>query len=128
MLPPVDLVLGVEMLRDGGSLCASFQGSNASVYWLILPIRMRTDAEGNHYPIGYRSPIIVERPFAPEEISISWEHATVMLGELERLLPADADRRWVNAMYVAISHKGDWLPPNLRRVISASLPEEASGA
>lgn len=101
MLPSVALALSVEKLRDGGSLCASFQGSNGSEYWLVLPVQ-REDGK----VVGYSQPVVVERPYAPEELALSWLHAEVLLKQVERLLPDGSDRRWVQAMYQVIRTLG----------------------
>ena len=54
MLSSIGLVLSVEMIRDGGSLAAVFQGSNGHKYWwegsVISGLR----------PI---TPLLCERPF-----------------------------------------------------------------
>ena len=110
MLPSIALANSVEMLRDGGSLCASFQGANGSRYWLVLPVRMSDD----HSRLGYADPVIVERPFAPEELTVSWRHAEILLRQIERLLPPTAERDWVEPMYECIRAQGDWLPPSYR--------------
>jgi len=106
MLPSVAVAESVEMLRDGGSLCASFQGSNGSHYWLVLPIRL--DVQGTGEPLGYGAPIVVERPFAPEELQVSWQHAEIPLRQIERLLPPAAERKWVASMYQCIATQGVW--------------------
>ena len=101
MLPSVALALAVEMLSDGGTLCASFQGTNGAQYWLLLPVRIE-----DHSVVGYELPVAIERPFAPEEFKLSWPHAAVLLRQIERMLPDGANRRWVDPMYEAIRREG----------------------
>ena len=101
MLPSVALALAVEKLRDGGSLCASFQGSNGAQYWLVLPILLESGAMN-----GYSKPVVVEQPYAPEKLQLSWSHAEVLLHQVERLLPEGSDRRWIQPMYEAIRNEG----------------------
>jgi len=105
MLPSVALAESIEMLRDGGSLCAAFQGSNGSHYWLVL--RIKLGAGGMLQPLGYEQPIVVERP-GVEELQISWAHAEILLRQVERLLPPEADRKWVEPMYRCIARQGSW--------------------
>ena len=45
MLPSIGLLLSVEMIRDGGSLAASFQGSNGAVFHLEWLETMEAVAE-----------------------------------------------------------------------------------
>lgn len=106
MLPSVGLAESTEVLRDGGSLCASFQGINGSRYWLVLPIRHGAHKSGQS--LGYENPIAVERPFAPEEMQVSWTHAEALLRQFERPLPPEADRKWVQPMYDCIAKQGRW--------------------
>ena len=101
MLPAIALALSVEKLRDGGSLCAAFQGVNGAQYWLVLPVVLDGDE-----PRGYSAPILVERPFAPEEVQVSWEHAALLLDQVERLLPVGKSRSWIDPMYKAIQNRG----------------------
>ena len=110
MLPSVALAIAVEMLRDGGSLCASFQGANGSTYWLVVPVRMSADFQTQ---LGYGHPVVVERPFAPAEVSVLWPHAETLLRQVERLLPPSASRGWVEPMYECIRAGGNWLPPEI---------------
>ncbi|MBN3726531.1 hypothetical protein [Burkholderia sp. Ac-20379] len=81
MLPSIPLCLGVKKIRDGGSLIASFQGSNGQVYWLMLPID-RSGAE----VFGYFPPLVVERPFGCD-IEISWQHARILFEQIIKFLP-----------------------------------------
>jgi hypothetical protein len=101
MLPSITLAHSIEMLRDGGSLCASFQGANGSYYWLLLPVVL----EGNN-AIAYEQPVIVERPYAVKPIQISWAHAKAILHQVDVLLPDTKDRKYVERMYEAIRREG----------------------
>ncbi|MEK6347012.1 MAG: hypothetical protein V4764_06005 [Burkholderia sp.] len=83
MLPSIALCLGVKKIRDGGSLIASFQGSNGQVYWLMLPVnRVGPDV------LGYYLPIVVERPFGGPDMEISWQHARMLFDQILKFLPA----------------------------------------
>ena len=110
MLPAIAHALSIEMLRDGGSLCASFQGTDGSQYWLLLPVVIA--GPGTSAAAHYGLPVIVERPFAPEELQVSWEHARLLLQPIEDLLPPNANRAWVQPMYDCIRAKGRWSRSN----------------
>lgn len=60
MLPSIVVVNSVEMIRDGGSLAASFQGKNGSEYWLFFRLLHRTLPTGILERLGYAKPVVVE--------------------------------------------------------------------
>lgn len=101
MLPSIALTHSIEMLRDGGSFCASFQGANGSHYWLVLPVIL----EGSHVK-GYAQPVLLERPYAPEEWQVSWPHAKSILHQVESLLRETQSRQYVARMYEIIDSEG----------------------
>lgn len=101
MLPPIALAHSIEMLRDGGSLCASFQGANGLHYWLWLPVVL----EGSR-AVAYAQPVIVKRPYTAQSIQISWVHAKTILHQVEALLPCSTDRKYIEQMYEAIRNEG----------------------
>lgn len=101
MLPSITLAHEVELLRDGGSLCASFQGANGSQYWLVLPVVLQGSKA-----TGYEQPVIVERPYAVGSIQISWAHAKTILNQVDGLLAETKDRKYVKRMYEAIQSAG----------------------
>jgi hypothetical protein len=108
MLPSIALALNVEMLRDGGSLCASFQGANGSEYWLVLPIVFESDNSR-----CYAQPVIVERRHTLWSVQLSWAHARAILHQVVSLLPSSWDRKYVEAMDDAIRLKGRVELPHL---------------
>ena len=83
MLPSIALVTAVERLRDGGSLCAAFQGSDANEYWLLLRVRL---ADSNSLrPIGFESPLVSNLHTGLAQ-PISWEQADALIGQIKRLI------------------------------------------
>ena len=83
MLPSIALVTSVERLRDGGSLCAAFQGSDANEYWLLLRVRL---ADSNSLrAIGFESPLVSNLHTGVAH-PISWEQAGVLIDQLKRLM------------------------------------------
>ena len=101
MLPSIALALGIEELRDGGSLCAAFQGANGSIYWLVFPVILDGDKI-----MGYSRPVVVERPYAPQELHISWPHAKILLQQVDYLISERANRKYIGRMYAAIQSQG----------------------
>lgn len=85
MLPAISVVNSVELIRDGGSLAASFLGENGSEYWLFYRLLRRTLASGMVERLGYAKPVVVERQ-SGIEIEISWEHALILINQIRPLL------------------------------------------
>lgn len=104
MLPAIVLAHSVELLRDGGSLGASFQGANGMRYRLQLPIIVGGDGCRK-----YDQPVVYEAPYASYgvfAVELSWDHARVILRQVEAQLPEGADRSWLGPMYNAIRLEG----------------------
>src|SRR5271163_4697598 len=92
MLPAVRKVEGVERIRDGGSLAATFGSDESSRYILFVPFRHDGQA-------GYDLPVLIDcdpakRPPDTERVryselggpyvSISWSQARVLLDEISK--------------------------------------------
>lgn len=92
MVPDVDLVDNVEMIRDGGSLAATFLDRSNRRFTLFFPIK-HTKSGGLFEPKQHLSPVIIDcdpskRPTNHSEFSgpvtdISWEDARVILKDLD---------------------------------------------
>jgi hypothetical protein len=72
---------------------------------LILPVQCQAGRI-----VGYSAPVVLERPFGVEGIDISWEHASVLLRQIDRILPEESDRRWMRHMFAAIHNQGQYVP------------------
>ena len=57
MLPVVSSLINIEMLRDGGSLAASFKSDRGREYTLLL--RIDIDKK-EHRRLGYRDPVLID--------------------------------------------------------------------
>ena len=101
MLPSIALVYSVEMIRDGGSLAAIFQGSDAAKYWLFIKIDNGTNWERTHY----LQPIVYERPHGPP-VGLSWQHAKVFLNQMRGLLRTRTDEVMFEVMMEVIDVQG----------------------
>lgn len=117
MLPSIGLVNSVEMIRDGGSLAASFQGSNGAQYWLFFPLRHRRLPSGVFERLGYAQPVVIER-LTNIEIEISWEHSLVLINQIRPLIQKPRDAKWLNAMESAAKAEGA-LPGEVERFLPA---------
>jgi hypothetical protein len=123
MLPPIDQVSDVEMIRDGGSLQASFVGTNGSKYCLWFELVTRLDRQGRRRRASYSNPVVFERlefrsPNSFEwrsanEVEISWEHATTLLHQFRSHPLTDAQACWLESMEKVASLRGG-LPAELQ--------------
>ena len=118
MLPSIALVVSVEMIRDGGSLAASFQGINGSEYWLLFKLRSRDLPSGEVERVEYEKPVVTERRMGTG-IEISWEHAKILLNQMRPLLREETDLRWLEAMCASAESNGQ-LPPGVERILERS--------
>jgi hypothetical protein len=105
MLPAIGLVLSVEMIRDGGSLAAIFQGKDSCEYWLFLPLRRNKVGPAAADGPGYEPPIIIDR-LGQREIPVSWQQAETLLFQIRPMLAREQDRRWFEVMSAVVRNRG----------------------
>ena len=115
MLPSIGLVLSVEMIRDGGSLAAVFQGSNGSKYWLFFELHSRELPSGQLERLGYKDPVVIERQVGLS-MSVSWEQATVMLHQMRPLVSDASNLKWLDTMEAAAGAHGK-IPTGVERTL-----------
>jgi hypothetical protein len=115
MLPSIGLVLSVEMIRDGGSLAAVFQGSNGSKYWLFFEQESRELPSGGLERLGYKAPVVVERQ-PGLAISVSWAQARIMLHQMRPLVPNAPSVKWLDVMETVAESQGK-IPSGEERVL-----------
>jgi hypothetical protein len=96
MLPSIALVFSVEMIRDGGSLAATFQGTDGCEYWLFLQVRIGD---------GFEEPVILDR-LTQRKIPITWQQAESLLNQVHPHLSKDRDLYWFSVMKEAVEAKG----------------------
>jgi hypothetical protein len=119
MLPSIALVSGVEMIRDGGSLAAVFQGPNGGEYWLFFKVRIRELPSGEAERLGYEKPVVFER-YVGNESEISWQHAKVLLNQMRPMLREESHHRWLEAMYASAEAYG-LLPPGVEPILGKAI-------
>jgi hypothetical protein len=105
MLPAIGLVQSVEMIRDGGSLGASFDGTDGSAYSLLFKVRIGEPSGGSAERLGYEEPVIFDS-VSRQEIQISWKHAQVLLSQIERLVDNEESLKWLRAMQEVVVSRG----------------------
>ena len=117
MLPSIALVRSVEMIRDGGSLAAVFQGSSGSEYWLFFEVKLNALPSGQTERTGYSSPVVVDR-LTGTATPVSWQNAIALIHQMTPLLVEARDRKWLQAMETTANNLGQ-LPPEVDRMFGA---------
>jgi hypothetical protein len=117
------------MIRDGGSLQASFVGTNGSKYCLWFELVTRVDEHGRRRRAGYSNLLVFERlefhrPNSFEwrsanEVEVSWEHAANLLHQFRSHPLSDVQVRWLENMEKVASLRGG-LPEELQEDGGAS--------
>jgi hypothetical protein len=125
MLPPIGAVVSVDMIRDGGSLAATFYGNNGAMYSLWYKLRQERIASGEFVRLGYERPVVFEHFEFREgsersawqslnEIEVSWNHALILLHQMHPYLRDDTDRKWLGVMEEVATTEGR-LPSIMRK-------------
>jgi hypothetical protein len=97
MIPPITQGLSAELVRDGGSLVATFLCANGSEYWLFFKVRLGELPSGQSERLGYEEPQVIER-LSGETIAVTWQHAITLLSQIRPLLNGESDLRYLDAM------------------------------
>lgn len=127
MLPEVDAIESVEMLRDGGSLNASFVGATGKQYWLLFSLKSELGQGGEFVRLGYERPVVFERVEtrhnatsvewqSVDQVTLSWAEADSLLVRMRRFVHAESDTKWLDAM-VQVARTEGALPPGIERVL-----------
>jgi hypothetical protein len=119
MLPTIALVNSVEMIRDGGSLAASFQGANGAEYWLFFQLRQQDLPSGQIERLGYEKPIVIERQSGIQS-EVTWQHAVTLISQIRPLLCATSDEEWLEAMESVAQQEGA-LPSKVERFFGPAI-------
>jgi hypothetical protein len=119
MLPPIDQLLSIGMIRDGGSLGASLLCADGSVYALFFKLDSFVNAGGELERRGYFPPVIM-RKVCGIEISISWPHAEILLHQMRAMLRSEADRNWVEVMIEVTETRGQ-LPASISKIVGKPI-------
>ncbi len=105
MLPPISFVESIEIIRDGGSLAAIFDGSNGANYWLLFTVEVKILPSGDWQRERYLPPVIVERQIGTA-IEITWEHAKVFLNQMRPFIKGAQDQKMLEVMFTVANAQG----------------------
>jgi hypothetical protein len=138
MLPAVHEVVGVEMIRDGGSLAATFKSDGTSRYILLFRIHIADRGPLEMERLGYHGPILIDcdpgkgKPntdsvvyseLTGPSISVSWNQARDILDAMaygaRGLRPLDA--KLLQDMIFVSAHEG-CLPRGFERLMHVRRP------
>jgi len=109
----MDLVLNAEMIRDGGSLAVSFKCADGSDYTLFFKLDYFVNENGEHERRGYLPPVVMHRLYGTE-ISVSWPHAEILLGQMLGMARSKGHRKWIETMIEVVGSRGG-LPSSIGR-------------
>jgi hypothetical protein len=123
MFPSIARSDSVEMLRDGGSLCAVFVGADGSEYWLLVPIEQASSDSSSFETRRYAEPFVLDRPHSATPIQVSWEHASILLSQIVSMLPESAPRRWISPMTECLVRRGNITYRDVMALQQASLSQ-----
>jgi hypothetical protein len=106
-IPEIDRVTSVDGYRDGGSLSVSFGGCVGEEYELFFQVIIERGRDFKqigfcpptlkaYYPYEYKSKFTeyVHQESTEESFNISWEEASILLGNMENLI-GDFESRYI---------------------------------
>jgi hypothetical protein len=105
MLSPIARVDSVEMIRDGGSLAATFMGIDGSKYWLFFPVLVDHSVPGYVTTLGYGDPQVVDC-LVGTAVTVSWQHATVLLNQIRPWLKDEEHLSTLEVLADIAAHEG----------------------
>lgn len=116
MLPSIAAVGAIELLRDGGSLSATFAGPNGAQYGLLMQVILEHGPDGGLIQRGYERPVVFERVEFREadkigwqgvnEVELSWSHASILLHQMKPLVRDEPDARCLEMMLESVRGEG----------------------
>jgi len=109
MIPNIDILDSIEMIRDGGSLALCFS-SKQTEFWLLLRVQFNADKSER---LGYSKPFLVNRT-AGLETSLSWESASSLLAQSYHRNLNEHSKKWLLVMEKVIKSKGA-LPSEVKK-------------
>lgn len=120
MLPAIDAVVSVEMIRDGGSLASTFIGNNGTKYSLCFNLIQAHAPSGNVIRIGFEKPLVFERVEfrdshdgqetigwrAINQTVVSWNHALILLHQIRGFTQDESNLKWLDVMEEVAANEG----------------------
>ena len=88
----INFLASVEVIRDGGSLAATFQCIDSINYWLLFPLKRVTSYKTIKPPEkDYLEPVLIDRHSDIEQ-TITWEQAETWLFFIGQLVQNEEDK------------------------------------
>jgi len=105
MIPPIDSVISVEIIRDGGSLAACFLSPQGYEYWLFFSYIKDENSQAYLKIIGYCNPMIFDR-FLGLGHEITWAHAIIYINQIRPLIRHERHLKMLEFMHDVAMHRG----------------------
>ena len=108
MIPAIDSVLGIEMLRGGDLYCASFT-TEGQEFVLAFAGNFVDDTDGYSSGQGFKPPVIAEN-VSHRKHTLSWEHAMTYLRQMHPLLQNKDEEKHLLTMFEIAYNEGNEPP------------------
>jgi len=109
MLPAVTHVLSVEMVRDGGSLVAIWNGGDGVEYWLLYPVIVESVGPDHNRITGWDEPQVHARDTGAIH-ELSWQHAKILIDQFRPFAASARFLEILDAMKEIATNRGDITP------------------
>ncbi|MGF6227695.1 hypothetical protein QFZ27_001650 [Inquilinus ginsengisoli] len=123
MIPSVHAPVSIEMIRDGGSLTATFTSDEGKRFILFIGINTRKIDEAHRENLGYHSPIVIDADpskrlpdtdsvvyseLGGPSVPISWSEARSILVQVSRLIGelTPWQEKWLHKMRDVVNFDG----------------------
>ena len=106
MLPKIDALLSVEIIRDGGSLAIDFNSDGD--HWSLL---FGICYDRSYNTTGYKSPKLINMSIDVEH-EITWEHARYYIDVTQRLKLEELEQSLIDICDKVVTHEGEYMRPS----------------
>jgi len=106
MISPATALIAAEMVRDGGSFSAMFRCADSTEFALFFRVQVAEHPLHGSERVNYLPPVLKDK-LAGTEVSLSWEHAQVMLSQLCALAIDGSSREVLEIMSEIAQSKGE---------------------
>jgi hypothetical protein len=130
----VKMLASAEVIRDGGSLAASFCDERGAKWILFLRLR-RAVGEGEVENLGFEKPVLINaatenRPndtpdrthsiLSGPSVPLSWQEAQALVTQFmtHSAMLSETAQRALSALRIAMDCEGE-LPPGMERLVSS---------
>lgn len=105
MIPHPNHLLSAELIRDGGSLGASFVDAKGYSQRLMFVVRRRNLSSGYSEREGFEPPVLLDQ-LTDTVIHLTWSAASTLVRALQPLARVERDRMWLQAMLDVAAAEG----------------------